>query len=168
MRRRNPLVMATASSMSKARAPRPIQSGRYGVRNGTNASRYPMGTKPSATVVTMWMPIRARQNNERFRCTAWETNRGHRCAVQPTEEMMPRITVPERSTSETSPVARVKYHSAVPWDTNTDAIMGCSSPVRTTRRHPRANSRPARSGHQESPTAPGDRTRRAIRWRPRL
>ena len=43
---------------------------------------------------------------------------------------MPRITVPERSTSETSPVARVKYHSAVPWDTNTDAIMGCSSPVR--------------------------------------
>src|ERR1035437_4488174 len=103
------------------------------------------------------MAMSAMHNSERFRCTAWETNLGHCADVQPTEATMPSTTVAERRISEIRPVARVKYHNAVPlWATAARvSVIGCSPPVQAPLRHLPAIPQPARCGLLGPPAGPG-------------
>ena len=67
--RRSKLVTTSASRRSNASAPSPSQNGRYGDRNGTKASRMPIGANESTTVVRTWMPVNATASSVRLRCS---------------------------------------------------------------------------------------------------
>ena len=114
MRWRRALVTMTTSKRSSPSAPRPIQMGRYGVRNGRKALARPMGTYPSVTVVATCRATNPTQNSDTLRCTRCERKRGHRSVAHPTAATMPMTTLTVRRTRATTPLARVRYHSALP------------------------------------------------------
>src|SRR5581483_7536511 len=83
---------------------------------------------------------RRMHNSERFRCIALDTNRGQRADDQPRVVRTPRTTVAVRRTRDTTPVARVRYHSAVgPAVARTVADMITVPPGRAS--HPRSTAR---------------------------
>ena len=69
MRRRRKLVTIRASRRSKATVPSPSQNGRYGDRNGMNASTTPIGANASTIVVTTWIAVNASASSVTFRCS---------------------------------------------------------------------------------------------------
>ena len=147
MRRRSALVIATARSMSNATAPSPTQIGRYGERNGMTASSQPDGDVAVTHRGDDVHPDRARCR----RTTGSDApiGRGSEASVSlvhPTDATVPSTTVAESRISDTRPVARVRYHSAVePWPTVAS----------TARRHRRDSTSGARCGRLSHPARVG-------------
>jgi hypothetical protein len=104
----------SARNRSNASAPRPSQSGRYADTNGTTASIHRIGAKPSITVDATCTATKATAISERFLCRPCVTKRGHRGEAHCIAPARPSSATPVSSSSETTPVARVRYHMALP------------------------------------------------------
>src|SRR5512144_2767510 len=98
---------------STATAPRPSHTGRYAEPNGTTASIHRIGAKPSITAVATWTTTNATDSNDRFRCTRCTTNRGDSDGAHRTAFTIPSTVTDVSSTSETAPVLRVRYQTAL-------------------------------------------------------
>src|SRR5581483_5191429 len=129
------------------------------------ASRNPIGTYPSTTVVITWSATRPRQKSERLRCTDCERNRGQRSVVHPIEAITPTTRLAVRATRATKPADRVKYHSAVELCPTAEgkAVMVAPPVDRYLRRLdcPSASRPPGRCDRPRAPDGPEDRAPRA-------
>src|SRR6202046_479381 len=72
-----------------------------------------IGTKLSRSVVTMWIRVNASASSEVLRCSPIVTKRGQAGRWYLTEDSRPNAMLRVSSTSATSPVALVRYHSGV-------------------------------------------------------
>ena len=67
----------------------------------------------SASVVTMWIPVKASASSETFLCSPAVTNLGQAGRWYLTEDSRPKAMLAVSRTSATRPVARVRYHRGV-------------------------------------------------------
>src|ERR1700684_2004032 len=81
--------------------------------NGITTSCRWIGTKLSRSVVTMWIRVNASASSEVLRCSPIVTKRGQAGRWYLTEDSRPNAMLRVSSTSATSPVALVRYHSGV-------------------------------------------------------
>src|SRR5215472_8190912 len=81
--------------------------------NGMNTSCTRIGTKLSASVVTMCRPVKASASSAMFRCSPIVTNLGQAGRSYLTEVSRPPAMFRVSSTSEPGPALRVRYHSGV-------------------------------------------------------
>ena len=103
----------TASSKSKATAPKPSQIRRYPEVNGTTTETALIEANGSVIVVSTCSPVNVIVSRDRLRCRETVTNRGQAGLANRTEVTMPSTTVPVSSTSAMSPVARVANQSGL-------------------------------------------------------
>ena len=113
IRVRNRLVTRTASSKSKATAPKPSQILRYPEVNGTTTETALIEANGSVMVVSTCSPVNVIVSRERLRCRETVTKRGQAGLANRTEVTIPSTTVPVSSTSAMSPVARVANQSGL-------------------------------------------------------
>ena len=98
---------------SKLTAPTPSQNRSYDDVSGTTAAVIGMFTYPSVTADSTWTATNAVASSDRFLCSPLTANRGSPGSRPCLVTSIPSNITAVSSSSATTPVARLVYHSAV-------------------------------------------------------